>query len=219
MKNFLLLPLFISLYSLTNAQPSPSSEDWKLKKNENGIMIYSRHEEGVPIDEIKVVSVLHASLSSVVAMLMDVDHYSEWIFRCTESKLLQQVSEKEQYQYQKNDAPYPVSDRDIVVHFTIWQDPKTKIVYTRSVGTPDYVPAKSGIVRIPMFDAGYILMPLPNGDVQVVYTLMLDPGGSLPNWVVNWSIITGPYETTIKMPAQVLKADYQSKKFTFIVDQ
>jgi len=215
MRVFLLMMI---LTEFSFAQPSPNAQDWKVRKEENGITVYSRHEDGVSIDEIKVVNTVHASLSAIVAVLLDVPHYPDWIFRCTEGKILKEVSDSEQYQYQVNDGPYPVSDRDVVVHFTVWQDPKTKIVYTHSVGVPDYIPKDEDAVRMPLFDGGYQLIPLGNGDVQVVYTLMLDPGGSIPDWIVNKMISSGPYETQLKMKGQVEKAEYQNQKFSFIKD-
>ncbi len=161
---------------------------------------------------------MHGSLSSIASVILDVDNYTSWIYSCKESKLLNQVSATEQYQYQHLGAPYPFSDRDVAVHLTIWQDPKTKIVYTRSQAVPDYVPVKKDIVRLPVFDGSYTLQPIGNGNVQVTYTLKMDPGGYLPDWLVNMTFITGPFESTVKMQKQVQKTEYQSRKLPFIIE-
>ncbi|MFI5135381.1 MAG: START domain-containing protein [Chitinophagales bacterium] len=200
---------------LTFAQ-SGGADDWQLRKDEKGIKVYSRHVDGHDIDQLKVVSVMHGSLSSIAAVIMDVNHYPDWIYSCKEGKLLKQVSPTEQYQYQRIGAPYPFSDRDAAIHFTISQDPTTKVISTRSVAVPDYVPENKDLVRLPVFDASYELTPLLNGDVQVVYMLQIDPGGYIPSWLVNATIISGPFESTVKMQKQIEKTEYQNRKLPFI---
>jgi hypothetical protein len=39
----------------------------------------------------------------------------------------------------------------------------------------------------------------------VIYTLDIDPGGSLPSWLVNFASIEGPYLSFLKMRALLLK--------------
>src|SRR5580765_4031483 len=112
-KKLQLLIFFLFLFSRSISQ----STDWKLRKDEDGIKIYTRQTDGFSIDELRTESTVHASPSAVVAVIMDVDHYTDWIYSCTQSRILQKLSDTEQYQYQVNDLPYPVSDRDIVVHF------------------------------------------------------------------------------------------------------
>jgi hypothetical protein len=208
--------IFFFFFPANSFSQSAKKEEWRLRKNEDGIRIYTRHTEKSSIDELKVVSVMHASLSSIAAVIMDADHFADWIYACEQSKILFQVSPTEQYQYQLIDVPAPFTDRDAVIHFTIRQDPKTKIVYTHSEAAPAYIPAKDGLVRLPLFDASYQLLPLSNGDVQVLYSLQLDPGGYIPDWLVNLTIVTGPFESTVKMQKQVQKPEYQNNKLEFI---
>lgn len=197
---------------VTFSQTTP----WKLAKDENGIKVYTRHVDGFDIDELKTELVVKGSLSAVVAIITDVDHYYQWIFACSESRVLQRISETEQYQYQVNDLPYPVSDRDIVIHFKMWQDSITKKVYTSSIADPTYIPANSGMVRLPIFIGSYELTPLPNGEVFVSYSVRLDPGGSIPDWMANLFIVKGPYESMLKMQERVESGKYNGMKFAFL---
>src|SRR6476646_5679879 len=54
----ILLPLF----SLSN------SGDWKLKKNENGIEVYTRYAENSPLKEVRVITEVQSSLSAIIAL-------------------------------------------------------------------------------------------------------------------------------------------------------
>lgn len=192
------------------------TEAWQLAKDENGIKVYTRHAEGFEVDELKAVLTMKAPLNAIVAVMVDVDHYVEWIYACTESRIIQKVSETEQYQYMVSDVPYPFSDRDNIVHFKVWQDSITKSVFTSSIGVPDFIPETEGRVRVPVYIAEYELTPLPNGEVNVSYQLRLNPGGKIPDWMLNLFIIKGPYESTLKMRQRVETGKYDNTRFSFL---
>lgn len=213
-KNVLLFVCVLLFHCICVAQTNP----WKLGKDQNGIKVYTRHVDGYSIDELKAELIVKAPMNAIVAVITDVDNYKNWIYACSTSSILKKISETEQYQYQVNDIPYPFSDRDIAIHFKIWEDPVTKKVFTSSTAEADYIPAKSGLVRIPVFIGGYEMTPLANGEVFISYQLRLDPGGSIPDWMVNIFIVKGPYESTLKLREMVESKKYDGAKFTFLTD-
>ena len=216
---FIKIVLLSGCFFSLNAYSQVAKEaEWKLRKSEEGIQIYTRHTDKAAIDELKIVSVMHCSMSSLVALIIDVDNFPKWIYACKEAKVLQQVNATEQFQYQLINIPSPFSDRDAVIHFTISQDSKTKVVHTHSLAAPSYIPVIEGLVRLPVFDGAYQLTPLPNGDIQVVYNLLIDPGGYIPDWVVNLTLITGPYKSTLSMREELKKPKYAQAKVSFIKD-
>ncbi|MEO6443481.1 MAG: START domain-containing protein [Chitinophagales bacterium] len=202
-----LLPVF-TCFAQTGA--------WKLAKDQNGIKVYTRHVDGYVVDELKAELNVKAPMNAVVAVITDATRYSDWIYSCTESSILLKVSETEQYQYQVNDLPYPFSDRDVCIHFKIGQDPVTKKVVTSSTAEPNYIPAKEALVRIPVFIGGYELAPQADGSINVTYQLRLEPGGSVPDWLVNLFIVKGPYESTLKLREMVESKKYDEVKFAFL---
>jgi hypothetical protein len=190
--------------------------EWKLAKDQNGIKVYTRHIDGYAIDELRTELTVKAPMNALVAVITDADNYSDWIFACTQSRILKKVSETEQFQYQVNDRPYPFSDRDVCIHFKIWQDPTTKKVHTTSLAVPDYMVKSKDLVRIPVFIGGYELTPLPGGVIKIMYTLKLDPGGSIPDWMSNMFIVKGPYESTLLLRQMVESKKYDSAQFNFL---
>ena len=192
------------------------NSDWKLEKDDQGIKIYTRHVEGFEIDEIKSEQIVHASLKTVVAVIMDADHFNEWIYACPESRILNKINDTEQYQYQINDLPYPLTDRDIIIHFKIHQDPVTKTVYTSNIAEPNYIPETEGRVRVPVYYGGYELVPLSDTTVKVSFHVLLDPGGNLPDWLVNWFIVRAPFESSIKMRERIESGKYDDARPPFL---
>lgn len=200
--------------SIIKKQPN----DWVLKKAENGISVYTRSAENSKFNELKVVFQVNTSLSSIVALLNDVESYPKWIYHCEEAKILKKDSDKHLIRYQKTVAPWPVDSRDIAVEVNTYQDDKTKIVYQKINAVPDFTPLVEDHVRIREFKALWTLKPLKNGLVQVEYELMVNPAGNIPSWLVNLAVVEGPYETSVNMKKRLLDAKYQKANVAFIIN-
>ena len=198
--------------------PDKSADNWELKKFENGITIYTRATETSNYKELKAIFQIKSSLSSVIALLNDVETYPQWVYRCETSKVLKKNSEQNLIRYQTIVAPWPVDNRDVVVEVHTYQDPKTKIVYQKVTPLPDYSPQLKGHVRIREFRATWTLKPLKNGVVEVEYELLVNPAGAIPAWIVNMALVDGPYETSMKMKERILYEKYQKTNYPFIVN-
>jgi len=72
MKHMAILLITVSTL-FSNQLIDKKEEDWKFEKSKNGIEVYSRIVEGEPIKELRIVSTFEARLSSVVAVLDDVN--------------------------------------------------------------------------------------------------------------------------------------------------
>lgn len=213
MKNLRLPILFFVFACLGNIAVADST-DWVLQKNENGITVYTRYAEGTHLKEVRVVNEVSSSLSGLVALLLDVKNYPNWIYACSEAAVLKNVSSSEEYQYQVTDVPWPVTDRDVASHFKIVQDPVTRVVTATNTGQPDYIAVKEDRVRVQHFQSNYSFTPLGGGKVKVEFELYVDPSGSVPDWLINSNIVTAPYKTTLSMIKEL--PNYQKASFDFI---
>src|ERR1035437_2289660 len=105
---------FVSLFViyLSFSSFNIQKDDWQLKKQENGIAVYTRDDENSAFKELKAVAYLKTSLSSIVALLYDWDAYPQWVYRCGKSSTLKIINEKELIHYQTVVAPWPIENRD-----------------------------------------------------------------------------------------------------------
>ncbi|CAN5530279.1 START domain-containing protein [soil metagenome] len=213
-----LLLIFISIQFFSFVQKT-ETDDWHLKKFENGISIYTRVSENSKYKELKAVFQLKTSLSSIIALLNDFESYPQWVYRCGTSKALKKDSDKHLIRYQSVVAPWPVDNRDMVVEVNSYQDEKTKIVYQKVSCLPDFAPQVAGHVRIREFRAQWTLTPLKGGIVDIEYELLVNPGGNIPAWIVNMAVVDGPYETSVKMKEWLMKEKYQKTVYPFITEQ
>jgi ribosome-associated toxin RatA of RatAB toxin-antitoxin module len=216
-KHFLLCLTFL-LFSGFRISHFPESDEWKLKKSENGILVYSKNEENSSFKELKSVMQIKASLSSVMALLNDWESYPHWVYRCEKSATLKQISETELIHYQTVKGIWPVESRDFVVKIKIVQDPVTKAVKQTATCMAEYFPKQKNHVRITEFKAAWTLVPLKNGYVFIEYQLFVNPGGTVPAWLVNLAAIDGPYETMHNLKDWVVKEKYQKAKLNYIQD-
>lgn len=197
---------------------STAQTDWQLKKYESGIAVYTRTTAGSEFKELKAVTTVKTSLHSIVALLNDWDSYPQWVYRCGKSSTLKRISETEVMHYQTVEAPWPVDSRDFVVDVKLVQDPVTKAVTITSTCKPGYIAKADGFVRITEFKASWTLIPLKDGSIQVIYQLLVNPGGYVPAWLVNLAVIDGPFETTLHFRDWIMKDKYQKTIVPYIKD-
>ncbi len=208
---FSLLLLFLSFTSFYYI-----SGEWTLKKYSDGVAVYNRDLDTSSIKELKAVTQIKTTLSGFIALLEDRETYPKWVYKCGKSYLVKKISESEGYYYQNVLAPWPIDNRDFVVHVKVVQDPKTKVVVQTSTCVPGFIPKVEGHVRITQFKAVWTLTPMKNGFVNCEYQLLVHPGGNIPAWLVNLAAIDGPFETTVNLRIWVLQQKYQKTKLSFI---
>lgn len=184
--------IYISLISISIMG---FGDEWSLVKDRNNIKVYVRQLKTGDFKDVRIVGNVKAGLNEVVASLEDVDGHKLWVKNTIESKFVSQQSPDNFHYYISTDMPFPIQDRDVVVHYKREQDPITKVVKTSSVAVPDMIPVKQTFVRIPEFTSTYTLTPVSKTETKIEYFLRIDPGGILPAWLVNLAIATGSIET------------------------
>lgn len=210
------IAFFFALFLAQGLIFGQNTDGWVFKNEKEGVKVYYRKTSD--IYELKLITSLKVSLSGLVSLLSEVDNYPKWGYKVTESRELKKVSEWETYYYSKLDFPWPLDDRDIVVRSTMTQDPVTRRITANSVAMPDYIPSQKGVVRMRNAHTSWTLVPGPGGWTYVEYYIYSDPGGSLPDWLVNMALDVGPRETIKNIRDFVRQDKYQSAKLAHLKD-
>jgi len=178
------------------------AQTWALEKDKEGIQVFTRKVEGYAIKEYKAIITLKTTVEKLTNLLKDHANLTTWFVKCPISKRLKKVSEDEYYVYFLNDAPWPVSDRDNITKMTFERlADGTQFVHLKCV--PDYLPEKSGIVRLPRMQAKWMFEPQADGMVKVTQQVLADLGGKVPGWLVNFAIVEAPFETLSNLRKEV----------------
>ena len=59
---------------------------------------------------------------------------------------------------------------------------------------PDFIPQKKGVVRVNRSEGFWEFTDMGDGRVRVIQQSVADIGGAVPDWVVNSTIVEGPFE-------------------------
>lgn len=189
---------------------------WTLKTDEDGIQLYTKSVPGSSYKSLKTVCTLQTSLTSVAAVLLDVQQTKEWVYGTSTSGMLKQESPSAVYFYAEMGMPWPVTNRDFIVKISILQDPVSKVITVLAENHPDYLPEKKALVRIRNSSGKWLIEPLPNGRVRVEYQLYVDPGGVVPASLVNMFLGKGPLESFKSLKKRVAMKQYANARLSFI---
>ena len=212
MKSFFAIAICVLSACIVYAGP-----EWKLKKENDHLKVFSAEVENSSYKAVKVECVMKCNFSQFVAALFDMDRQKDWIYNDKYSKLLKQVKENELIYYSEVNIPWPASNRDFIAHMKVTQQSAGTVLVV-STSEPDFIPEKDGIVRIRSFSSQYTLTAIGSNQVKVEYILQLDPGGNAPAWLINLFVVKGPYESFETLYQKINTPPYQNVHFNFIKD-
>lgn len=176
-----------------------SQTNWKLSKNKDGIQVYQKDSKNSGFKSIKVECTLEGSFDKLIAIINNISHYKDWVYNNKTTSLLKRISAYEFYYYTEAYLPWPLDNRDAVMHTRITKDSLNRFIKINSVAVPNIVPLKGGKVRISRSDINWYVTKPSSNTIHIIYTFETDPGGNVPSWLVNSFADKGPYESFKKL--------------------
>lgn len=193
----------------------------KLVKDKSEVKVYVETLENSEIKKFRGVTTINSSLGALTALLHDVQNAPSWIYSVTYAEKIEPIAaENQQYlAYMQISAPWPTKDRDNLVENITTQDKSTGIVTMRMQAKPNLLPIKKGYVRIPQFTGFWQLKPLAEGMIEVTFSALSDPGGSVPNFIYNAMITDTPFNTLVNLRKMIpLAQKYTNTHYSYIND-
>ncbi len=190
--------------------------DWELKKESDGIAVYTSDVHGSKHKAVKAEMTVSGSLNGLVGLVRDTGACSEWADLCREAVELEHRSDTELLVYTYNDIPWPVSDRDAITSVLWEQNPDTRTVTMTAVAVDDPGTRKTKAVRIVKATTRWFFTPLGDGKIKVTTEAHLEPGGPTPAWLTNMLLIDSPLKTMSNMRALLGTGRYDDVSYSFI---
>ncbi len=199
--------------SLTVAELGP----WELEAQDEdkNIQIFTRTVGDSPLKEFKGVTQIKASVNDFVALLQDSEVATNWMHNVIEFDVMESPSETENVIYTVNKTPWPVTNRDAYIRSEMTAD-ANGVVTSSITGAADYKEANDDYIRMPELKGAWVFTPKADGMVEVVYQVHANPGGSLPNWLVNAIVVETPMNTLSNLHNIIQDEKYQGQSFAFI---
>ncbi len=166
----------------------------------------SRPSERSPLPVFRGQGIVEAPLLHVLAVITDADRHHEWVFSCSDSALLEQTTATTGLVYNRTATPWPVPDRDVVLHSEAEiVDEDREIVVRFSAVDSDARPAQDGVVRMTYLVGHYHLRAQSPTSTLVEYQVDSDPGGRLPTWLATRGTRDMPLQTLQELRAQLVR--------------
>ena len=186
------LLLFLSILSI--APFASGQTDCQLKKQKDDLKVYTCSLAESKVKVLKAEFIIEdTSFKDLLEFLKDISNCVNWQYNTREAKALQNRDGAIIYRT-VIEAPWPVSNREMILELSsAFDSVKQELtIISRSI---DYeYPQSDDLVRVP-FALGKWQVVSMQGSLKVIYTLRIDPGGSVPIWLINLTMSEGPYNS------------------------
>lgn len=186
-----------NINSLTHAAENGSvadSTDWKLRKDKNGIRVWTRDHKEERILEYLSKITIETNLKTLIDIIQDVENYPVWTANCETASIYEVLSDSSRIEYMTTKVPWPLEDRDVVIEFVIIRNTDSYF-QANLTSVPDAVPLSDDYLRVEISKGTWIFKKIDDNRIEVVNQFLSDPGGNIPKWIVNMFIVSGPYKT------------------------
>lgn len=184
---------------------SHAQNNWKLEKQKDGISVYLSDVAGSNFKAVKVECTLTGTYAKLIALLTNVTMFSNWIYNTKRTRLLERKTPLDFIYYSETHMPWPLSNRDVVIHMRIKTDSLPRFLIITGAGEKDLFPDMLGKVRVPHYKASWKVTMPSTQSIHISYLLEVDPGGSIPSWIANSFADKGPFGTFSNLAEQLKK--------------
>lgn len=190
---------FLLLLAAAAAAMPAAALDWELQRDEAGIRVWTKPVPGSAVARFRGETFVKADTAAIKAVLGDVPRMTEWFPDCVEARTLSKEGDVE-LRYMVTGAPWPVDDRDAIYRIETIREPSGPVRIEMGV-QPEALPEQEGRVRVRRAQGGWKLTP-EEGGTRVAWELHLEPGGSVPTWLINQRVVETPFRALRELRAR-----------------
>ncbi|NVO18329.1 MAG: hypothetical protein HXX13_01440 [Bacteroidetes bacterium] len=168
------------------------SQPWQFVKEKEGIRLYLRQEANSAFKSFHGETEFRGNFEKVCSLVGDPTKQDWWGDDVKDIRVLAYEKDKLIRYYFIYDAPWPLTNRDLVAEVHISDDPATGAKVVASKQLLNVVPLNPDMVRVTNFHQKWTILPMKNGIVQVTLEGFINPGGEVPSWLYNMIIVDIP---------------------------
>lgn len=166
-----------------------SGPGWTKAAETDGITVFTRDKPGTEVKELKAMGIIDAPPDAAWKVIRDYPKYKERMPYTEAAEVVAtEDGGKVTYFYSRIAAPF-VAKRDYTLKIldeSDWKDGQGFLKSSWVMATDKGPAPTNGVVRLKTNDGFWLLEPKEGGKkTQVTYYLFMDPGGSIPKFLVN----------------------------------
>lgn len=200
--------LYVGLCTLvgwtTIHAPAYAQDTWELLADEEGIKVERRERPESPMPVFRGTGYVDVTWDEVLALLNDVEANDQWMYGCTESRILGSGAIGEFILYHRTGAPWPLWDRDVVIRTKLMRHPNGDFEVQLQSVEDARMPELAGVVRMPRLVGSYRLSPEATR-TRIAFEIDVEPGGSVPIWLVKMVSLNLPLRTLRNLRERVVR--------------
>jgi len=183
---------------------------WEHLYTEDGIDIYKKTFPGTDVCAFKGVGFVDAKMEVIGCVIRDVPNYPEWMAKCKKAMILKDIDRNTKIIYNVINAPFPYSDRDMVVdNNTVYHLDKGTAEITFGISDSPLAPPTDKYVRVTELSGRYLLEFFGRNKTRVTYLHRAHPGGNIPVSIANRVEIRNyPYINIMGLREMAAKQEY-----------
>ncbi len=194
--------------------PAESDDGWKLREEVGSIRVYTTDKDDSSFKAFKAVALLDAPIENLMAVMVNPKSCIEWVLNCSESYGFGRGSFNDRYAYSVNDLPWPVTDRDYVLHIRTYGDKASGEIVMNLDATPNKRAEISSRIRVNRSGTLYRFIPEGN-KTRMIWVQHTDPNGALPGWLVNSLLVDIPVKSLQALEQVAAKEQYQGFELVY----
>jgi len=159
---------------------------WEFTKEVDHIKLYKNQDKNFKFVQYKAITIMPYALEKISTSIADHHTYTSWLSDCVGS---------DRYGadiYLLMQPPWPLSQRQVWARLSK-RDYKNKTII-RLISLKHKQSSHHGIWFNHLY-AKFVLEALSKNETKVTLTLLADPGGYLPSWMVNLMAWKIPYQS------------------------
>jgi ribosome-associated toxin RatA of RatAB toxin-antitoxin module len=151
-------------------------------------LVYTREAPDTEIKEVKAEGLIEASASRIWKVLLDFNHYKEFMPYTTESEVTHE-EENVVYFYTHLEFGLCIGDRYYTIRLTKKPATEKDKTYKLSWDLADKFTKKPDgeAIAVPLNKGYWELRPEGKAKTKVMYYLYTDPGGEVPSFIANFA--------------------------------
>lgn len=183
-------------------------DGWNFVRERKDVQVYEK-EVGERIS-FKGVGIIEGTPEKLIGIIHNPGRWKFWIDDMDEGKLLEKKSDFHFIFLQVIDATWPIKNRELVFESVISRVGPSRILLEMKSVTHPSAPNDEDRVRAKISYTRYIIDPLDGNRMQVTFENLSDPGGRIPNFMVDWASKSFPV-TIIEGLREEMKSPLQEK--------
>jgi len=221
---FRLMAVMVALLASSLSMAGSLSDDpeldpaWKLITDRNDIQVYMRHRDESRLKTFRgVTRITLEDEYALAALLEDYPSFPRWLHFVDGAEEFNREGPMLRYLRFTTQLPWPLNDREAVLEARVEQSitPDFEGITVFLDNRPSLLPGNDRYVRFPEMEGIFQITRLGDNQAQVVYQLVLDPGGYIPAWLANVLLRDAPYFTLERLRRIITRAEYQNQYFDY----